>query len=90
MPLYSYVACYNGGSFADQDSRSNFKGFVSVMLGNMPTQALPGLSVALHHELIDKSARAEWIALPNRKNFWVMHVELSGKLFTLHAVQTQS
>jgi hypothetical protein len=88
MPLYSYVASYRGGSYADQDSKSNFKGFASLVLGRMPSNAMPGLNSGLLRELIEKSQRAEWTAIPNRKNIWVMQIMLDGQPFTLHAVQT--
>jgi hypothetical protein len=89
MPLYSYIASYNGRSYADQDSRSNFKGFATLVLSRMPTNALPGLTVNLQRELVEKAARADWAEVSNRKNLWVMKIELDGKPFTLYAVQTQ-
>jgi hypothetical protein len=90
MPLYSYIASYRGGSYADQDSKSNFKGFASLMLGRMPPNAMPGLNSGLLCELIEKSQRAEWTAVPNRKNIWVRQIMLDGQPFTLHAVQTHA
>jgi hypothetical protein len=90
MPLYSYIASYPDGSCADQDSRSNFKGFAPLMLGRMPPNAMASLSTSLHRELIEISQRAEWKAVPNRKNLWVMHIMLDGHPFTLYAVQTQA
>jgi hypothetical protein len=89
MPLYSYIASYHGGSYADQDSRSNFKGFAALVLSRMPNNALPGLTENLKRELVDKAARADWSEVSNRKNHWVMKIALDGKPFTLHAVQTQ-
>jgi hypothetical protein len=90
MPLYSYIACYRGGSYAEQDSRSNFKGFAPLMLGRLPANSLPGLDADLRRELVEKSSRSEWSAIPNRKNIWVMQIVLDGRPFTLHAVQTQN
>jgi hypothetical protein len=89
MPLYSYIASYHGGGYADQDSRSNFKGFAALVLSRMPSNALPGLTVNLQRELVEKAARADWAEVSNRKNLWVMQIVLDGKPFTLHAVQTQ-
>jgi hypothetical protein len=89
MPLYSYIACYRGGSHAEQDSRSNFKGFAALMLGKLPPNSLPGLNANILRELVEKSSRAEWAAVPARKNFWLMQIMLDGHPFTLYAVQTQ-
>jgi hypothetical protein len=90
MPLCSYIASFNGGSYADQDSRSNFKGFAALALSRIPPNELPGLTLNLQRELVEKAARADWAEVSNRKHLWVMQFVLDGKPFTLHAVQTQA
>jgi len=69
MPLYTYIACYKGRSHADQDRRSNYRGFAAIVLGRMPEGALPGLtSKSLRQEMVHKAFRSEWTLVSNRKN----------------------
>jgi len=55
MPLYTYVVSFKGACYVAQGSHSNHKGFVSTWCSNIPAGALPGLTAALHKELVSKA-----------------------------------
>jgi len=89
MPLYTYIASYRGGTHADQDRRSNFKGSAALLLGRMPDGALPYLSKELRTDMVHKAFRCEWTAIPNRSNLWRTAFDLGGHEFALYAIQTE-
>lgn len=66
MPLYTYLACYRGGSYLDQDSKSNFKGFAATLIGAMPEHALPGMDKAAIKSAVEKTCLPD-IVDPNSK-----------------------
>lgn len=88
MPLYTYVACYKGGTYLNQDSKSNFKGFAALLIGAMPEQSLPDMDKPAIKIAVEKSYRASWVSIPNRENVWRTGFDLNGSEFTLYAVQT--
>jgi hypothetical protein len=90
MPLFTYIACYRGGTHADQDRRSNFKGFASLVIGRIPDNALPGLNNALRKSAVEKTYGVEWQPIPNRTNVWRTSFNLDGSEFAIYAVQTQT
>jgi hypothetical protein len=90
MPLFTYIACYRGGTHADQDQRSNFKGFASLVIDRIPDNALPGLNKALRNSAVKKIMGMEWQPVPNRTNVWRTSFDLDGSDFAIYAVQTQT
>jgi hypothetical protein len=90
MPLFTYIACYRGSTHADQDRRSNFKGFASLVIGRIPDNALPGLNKALRNSAVKKIMAVEWQPVPNRTNVWRTSFDLDGSDFAIYAVQTQT
>lgn len=89
MPLYTYVSSYRGLLHVEQGRFSNFKGFASGALSNIPDGALPGLTPALRAEMAEKACRCEWQAAPNRRNVWRTAFPLGGCDFVILAVQTE-
>ncbi|WP_123585007.1 hypothetical protein [Pseudomonas brassicacearum] len=89
MPLYTYIVAFKGSTYAAQGSYSNFKGFVSSWSGNLPPNALSGLTPALKSELSQKAYRGEFSEVQNRKHVWKKTIDLSGEEFVVYAVQTQ-
>jgi hypothetical protein len=90
MPLYTYIATYKGGTQCDQDKRSNFKGFASLMVARWPNDCLAGFHSALQKEAAEKTLRAEWTAVAGLTHVWVTRFDLNGHAFTLHAIQTEA
>ncbi|MBS0536255.1 MAG: hypothetical protein JSR72_19575 [Proteobacteria bacterium] len=89
MPLFTYVACYRGGTYSDQDAKGNFKGSAAVVIGRIPENALPSFSATLRKAAIEKTYRIEWQAIPNKTNLWRTSFELDGSEFAIYAVQTE-
>lgn len=89
MPLYTYIVSYKGASHVTQGSHSNFKGFISTWCSNIPTDALPALTPALHKELTSKAYGGEFLAVPNIKHVWRKSIDVGGSSLTVVAVQTQ-
>lgn len=73
-----------------QDSKSNFKGFVSSWSNEIPKEALPGLTPALQVELGKKAYLGDFQSVPNRKHVWYKSIDLGGSPLTVHAVQTET
>jgi hypothetical protein len=90
MPLYTYIANHKGGTYVDQDTRSNFKGFAALMIARWPADCLPGFNATLQKEAANQTARAEWNTVAGRSHVWVTQFNVSGNAFTLHAVQTMA
>ncbi len=88
MPLYTYISSYRGALHAEQGRYSNFKGFASAALSQIPEDALPGLTPALRKELAEKAYRCKWAAVPNRSGLWQAAFPLGGSDFVVHVVQT--
>ncbi len=89
MPLFTYLVSYQGSLFVEQDQKSNFRGFVAHLLGQMPENALPNVTPALRKELTEALMRSEWQPVPNRTRVWRTSIELRGKPFVIHCVQTE-
>lgn len=89
MPLYTYIATFKGSSYVAQGSYSNFRGFVSAWSGELPDNALPGLTAALRKELISKAYHGDFLEVPNRKHVWRNVIDLNGSEFAVYAIQTQ-
>jgi hypothetical protein len=89
MPLYTYIASYKGGTQIDQDKRSNYKGFASLLVAKWPSTCLPGFA-AIQKEAVDKIARADWAGVPSQTHVWMTEVDLNGHAFSLHAIQTEA
>ncbi|MES2353116.1 MAG: hypothetical protein V4568_01740 [Pseudomonadota bacterium] len=89
MPLYTYIASFRDSTYVAQGSYSNFKGFVSSWSGDLPENALPGLSPPLKKELSQKAHGGEFAEVPNRKNVWCKTIDLNGERFVVYAIQTQ-
>ena len=90
MPLYTYIASFKGSTYVAQGSYSNFKGFVSSWSGNLPENALPGLTPALRKELSQKAYYGDLNEIPNRKHVWRKTIDLNGEIFVVYAIQTQN
>ncbi len=88
MPLYTYIATYRGASYAGQNRFSNFKGFASRVIGDVPDGVLPGLDKAMRNDVIEAMWRGQWQPIANRKNVWRNSFEVRGSEFVLYAVQT--
>ena len=82
MPLYTYVITYRGRTHLAQARRSNFKGFADW------ATVIPDLGSTLQRELGEAAYRAEFAAVPNRKNVWKASLALGGDDLTVHAIQT--
>ncbi len=89
MPLYTYIATYRGGSYVEQERRSNFRGFAASLVGGIPEQALPDFK-AVRKDAVEKIMRANWTKIANRQNVWSASVDLEGGRFVLYSVQTAS
>lgn len=90
MPLYTYIVTFKGATYLAQDSKSNFRGFVSSWSSEIPKGALPGLTPALQAELSRKAYLGEFQPLPNRKHVWYKSIDLDGSPLTVYAVQTET
>ena len=90
MPLYTYIVTYDNSNYVGQESHSNFKGFVSAWCSEMPDNALNGFNASLKRQLSEKAYRGEFNSVPNRKNVWQKCIELNGKPFTIHAIETKN
>jgi hypothetical protein len=88
MPLYTYISSYCGAHHAEQGRYSNFKGFASGALSQIPDGALPGLTPTLRKDLAEKAHRCDWVAIPNRTGLWKAALSLGGSEFVVHVVQT--
>jgi hypothetical protein len=89
MPLYTYVVSYKGATHATQGSHSNFKGFIDAWCTNLPTGALPTLTLTLHRELAKKAYSADFHPVANLRHVWKKSIELTEGEFIIIAVQTQ-
>jgi hypothetical protein len=89
MPLFTYVACYRGGTYSDQDTKSNFKGSAALVIGRILESASPSFSPALRNDAVEKTYRVEWQAIANKTNLWRASFDLNGHEFAIYAVQTE-
>lgn len=79
MPLYTYVANFDGQSFVGQSRRSNPKGFgdwVNCLPDVLKKQVDP------YH--------GDFEAIPNRTNVWHTSRQIGGKALTVFIVQTEA
>jgi len=89
MPLYTYVVTYNDSNYVGQGSHSNFRGFISAWCNEIPDTALKGFNPSLKKQLVQKAYRGEFDPVPNRKNVWKKVIELNGRDFVIHAIETK-
>jgi len=89
MPLYTYIVSYKGATYVAQGSHSNYRGFISTWCSNIPPEALPALTPALHKELASKAYRGEFLPVSKSKHAWRKAIEVDGSECTVIAVQTQ-
>lgn len=88
MPLYTYVAAFEGATYASQGSYNRFKGFVAAWSA-LPANAPPDLTPALNEELSQKAYRGEFLEVPNKKHVWRKSIDVNGEELVVYAVQTQ-
>ena len=89
MPLYTYISSYRGSLHVVQGRYSNFKGFASGALSDIPEGAMPRLTQKLRTEMGERAHRCEWEPVPNRRNVWRAAFPLGGSEFAVHVVQTE-
>ncbi len=89
MPLYTYVLTFRGASHVAQGRHSNFRGFTTSWVDEVPANALPGFG-QLRSELSRKAAIGGFDEVPNRLHVWRKTVDLDGDPFVVIAVQTES
>jgi hypothetical protein len=89
MPLYTYIVSFNNSTYVGQGRHSNFRGFVTAWCSEMPDNALNGFSASLKKQLAEKAYHGEFAPVPNRINVWKKVIDLGGKEFVIHAVETK-
>lgn len=89
MPLYTYVVTYNDSNYVGQGSHSNFRGFVSAWCSEMPENALKGFNSSLKKQLSQKAYQGAFDPVQNRVNVWHKVMDLNGKPFSIHAIETK-
>jgi len=89
MPLYTYVITYNDSNYVGQASHSNFRGFISAWCSELPVNALRGFDASLKNQLAKKAYSGDFNPVPNRKNVWHKVIDLNGKSFSIHAIETR-
>ncbi|HLY56830.1 MAG TPA: hypothetical protein VKS60_14805 [Stellaceae bacterium] len=91
MPLYTYIVSYRGATEAVQGRAraGNYKGSAALVIGEISDNALPGLTKQLRTEMIEKTYRAEWLAIPNRGGVWRTSFDVGGSELALYAIQTE-
>lgn len=80
MPLYTYVAVYQGLSYVVQTKRSNYQGFGDWI------EALPP-------QIKNKAAKVMYAGfdpIPNRQNVWRKTATIDGDEIVVIAVQTDA
>jgi hypothetical protein len=90
MPLYTYVVCYDGRTFVDQNRKSNFKGFTATLIGRGPFYGELNIGPDLRQELTHVIARATWNSIPNREKVWQMEAMIRDKKLSMFAIETKS
>ena len=90
MPLYTYVVTYNDSNYVGQGNYSNFRGFISAWCSEMPDTALKSFNASLKKQLTQKAYQGAFDPVPNRKNVWLKKIDLNGKPFTIHTIETKS
>lgn len=55
MPFHTFIVNFKGSTYAAQSSYSNCKGFVSAWSGDLPDDAVPGLTPNLRWGLSQKA-----------------------------------
>jgi hypothetical protein len=73
-----------------QGSHSNFRGFVNAWCTEMPINALKGFDAGVKKQLTNKAYAGAFDSVPNRKNVWYKAIDLNGKTFSIHAVETKN
>jgi len=81
MPLYTYVANYNGKTVAVQDRRSNYRGW----LAQVGAKAFPGLS----NDDLGVIMRLDPQPVPNMVKTWSCSARITGGDFSLHVIETR-
>jgi len=89
MPLYTYIVTYNNSNYVGQGSHSNFRGFTSDWSRDIPDNALTGFNSNLKKQLQKLSFQGEFNSVPNRINVWEKSIDLNGKVFKIHAIETK-
>ena len=89
MPLYTYIVTYNDSNYVGQGNHSNFRGFINAWCSEMPDNALKGFNSSLKMELQKLAHHGAFDSVPNRKNVWHKSIELNGKNFSIHAIETK-
>ncbi len=89
MPLYTYIVTYNDSNYVAQGSHSNFRGFVNSWCSEMPINALKGFDAGIKKQLSQKAYSGAFDPVPNRKNVWHKIINLNGKPFSIHPVETK-
>ncbi len=89
MPLYTYIVSYNNSNYVGQGNHSNFRGFINAWCNEMPNDALKGFNSSLKKQLVKKAYHGEFLPVPNRNNVWKKVIDLNGKEFVIHAVDTK-
>jgi hypothetical protein len=90
MPLYTYVVTFNDSTYVGQGSHSNFRGFVNAWCSEMPVNALKGFDQGPKKQLSQKAYSGTFDPVANRKNVWHKEINLNGKIFNIHAIETRS
>jgi hypothetical protein len=89
MPLYTYIAHYQGRTRVDQDRRSNYRGFAPFVLGRMADDGLLGPSRKAVQEMLHEAYRSPWSPIVNRSHVWRTAFLLRGSELELYAIQTK-
>ena len=84
MPLYTYVAIYNGNTYVTQERHSNFKGFPSTW------DSIPGIAPCHVAELSENSCQGDFMPIPNKNNVWQKSFMLGDRKCVVIAVETKT
>lgn len=90
MPLYTYVVAYKGDTYVAQDRKSNFKGFVSSWVSELPQGALKALTPNLAKELRRVAYEGEFVPVFGRTHVWRKCIPLGDSEFVVIAIQTEA
>jgi hypothetical protein len=89
MPLYTYIAHYQGRTKVEQTRVSNYRGFAASQLARMADRGLLGTSKSLKNEMVGKAYRSPWSSVAELSSVWRTAFELNGDQLELYAVQTK-
>lgn len=88
MPLYTYIITFNNSNYVSQGNHSNFRGFINSWCTDLPENALKGFDSNTKKTLTRKAYSVDFEPVPNRKNVWHKSIDLDGKNFSVHAIET--